>query len=122
MGSKHIWDRFDFRGTYGAIAASKDGIEPMVCDVTIDEWSKSNIKETRAFRHELKRKGKKVPTLRDDTLHDELFVFVGPQMSVASAVKRLREVIRHIEKGGMLINMDSSDDYVVEKEDGSSHR
>ena len=88
MGWKHIDDRFDFRGTYGAIAATKDRIEPMVCDVEIDEWSQSGMKETRAFRQELKLKGKKVPTLRSDTLHDELFVIVGPQMSVASAVKR----------------------------------
>jgi hypothetical protein len=115
MGYLHIWNRFDFHGTYGAFAAARDGIEPMVCNVTIEvDWSDSGIKETRAYRRDLKRTGKKVPALRKDTLHDELFVVFGPKMSAASAVKRLHEVIKHIEKGGMLVGMGLSGEYVTE--------
>jgi hypothetical protein len=121
MFYSHIYDQFQFHGTFGGYAVARDGIEPMVCDVTIDSWSDSGVKETRAYRRDLKRKGKKVTALRKDTLHDELVIIVGPKMSTASAVKRLREVIEHIEKAGMLIGMDLSDEYVVEETDGSFH-
>jgi hypothetical protein len=91
----------------------------MICDVTIDSWSDSGIKETRGYRRELKRKGKKVRHLREDTLHNELFVFVGAKMSVASVAKRLREVADYIEKQGMLVGMNKRGDYICETVDGS---
>jgi hypothetical protein len=119
MGYGHIWDNLEFRGTYGVYAVGGDGIQPMVCRATIDDTGPRNIQETRAYRRELKRMGKKVRSLRDDTLHDELVVVFGPKMSPGSAVKRLRELANHVEKNGMLIGVDMRDNYVFETVDGS---
>jgi hypothetical protein len=121
MGYNHIANCFEFHGTYGVYGVAKDGIEPMVCHAEISDgfWSDRDAKETKAYRRELMCKGKKVRALREDTLHDELFVIFGPKISVASAVKRLREVAKHIAKNGMLIGIDSRGEYVCERPDGS---
>jgi hypothetical protein len=121
MGYSHIWKRFNFHGTYGAFLVAKDGMIDTVCNVAIEDGSVFNHEETRAYRRDLKRKGKKVPALRRDTLHDELVVVIGPKMSAASAVKRLRDVIKQIEKEGALIGYDMDGDYVFEKADGTFH-
>jgi hypothetical protein len=122
MGFSHIFDQFQFDGTYGAFLVAKDGMVDTVCHVTIDDEYMGSFDETRAYRRDLKHKGKKVPALRKDTLHNELAVILGPKISAASAVKCLRKVIRYIEKEGALIGHDMGGDYVFEKPDGSFHR
>jgi hypothetical protein len=121
MGYSHIWNRNSFHGTFGAFLVAKDGMVDTVCNVEIEDEYVFNHEETRAYRRDLKRKGKKVPALRRNTLHDELVVVIGPKMSAASAVKRLREVIERIETEGAVIGYDMNGDYVFEKADGSFH-
>jgi hypothetical protein len=126
MGCNHISNCFESRGTYGAFVVARDGIQPMVCHATIDDnYLHDNhlreVKETKAYRRELKQKGKKVRALREDMLHDELVVVFGSKMSAASAVKRLRELAKNIEKNGMLVGINMSGEYVTETVDGSFH-
>jgi hypothetical protein len=106
-----------FFGTYMCYPATPAYVSvPIECDVKISSLTMSRREEVRAYREALKSRGQKPPALRDDTLHRELLVVAGPDMSADEVVVALRRLIDNIKKDGLMTGLDDRDDeYVMEK-------
>jgi hypothetical protein len=79
----------------------------------------SDWKELRAYRLKRQRAGKTITALRKDTLHYELMVVFGSEMSPNEAVQTLRLLARKIQREGLLVGRKSKDgDFLVETADG----
>ena len=96
-----------FHGTTFAYAMNTTQRENMLCHYILTPVIAASAKEapqdTRGYREMLRKRGKKVPLVKEDALRDELFVVPGAAMTPADIVKALREFIHHIERHGMLI-------------------
>ncbi|WP_152527646.1 MULTISPECIES: hypothetical protein [unclassified Afipia] len=79
-------------------------------------------KEMRAYQIERMCKGKKVKELSDLTLQDDLVVLFGPGLSAKDAIASLKQVIKNIKKGGLLVGRDPKDFDVVETVSGDITR
>jgi hypothetical protein len=113
-GSCRIWNGDVFHGTTVVYAAAGDDSFGMQCDYELNTLEDFRKKEVRAYRTSLRRRGKKLEPLKDDQIQDELVVIFGPEMSARRAVETLTALAKKIEREGLLIGRDETDDYVVE--------
>jgi hypothetical protein len=113
-GSCRIWNGDVFHGTTVMYAAAGDDSFGMQCDYELNTLEDFRKKEVRAYRTSLRRRGKKLEPLKDDQIQDELVVIFGPEMSARRAVETLTALAKKIEREGLLIGRDETDDYVVE--------
>src|SRR5438477_9381133 len=84
----------EFHGVTLVYAMSTSEREFTLCEYTLTPiltlGLKEDPRETRAYREMLRNQGKKVPTIKEDALRDELFIVPGAAMSPADVVKALR--------------------------------
>jgi hypothetical protein len=115
-----VFDRDEFKGTYIVYGGTPYNTEAVfACDIMVRPYDESDHKESRAYRLKRQRAGKSVAPLRKDTLHNELMVALGPEMSAKEAVQTLRLLAKKIEQGGLLLGRTSKDgDFASETVDG----
>jgi hypothetical protein len=106
----------EFHGVALVYAMSTSEREFALCEyrLTPVDRGKAHLRETRAYREMLRSEGRKVPTIKEDALRDELFIVPGAAMSPADVVKALRDFIEQVEKGGMFIGK-YKDAYIKER-------
>jgi hypothetical protein len=114
----HIFSGDKFSGTFMTYAADKWRVLPILCSVEIHSMEDSDVGETRAARWERRMAGGTVEKLRKDTLHNELVVVLGANLSAEAAVCALTKIIDSIQREGMLIGRTKDDNYAVETVDG----
>jgi hypothetical protein len=101
-GRDRIFEGGVFYGTNVVYAACRDAVTSFACDVELRTLEESSVKELRAYRQHQRARGKTVRSLRDDALHDELFVVFGPELSAQKATEFLQRLIEDIRANGLL--------------------
>jgi hypothetical protein len=75
--------------------------------------TKGKERETRGHREMRRSVGKYVPSTNNGTLHDEIIILAGADMSASDLVHTLRNFIKSIEERGLWIGT-YKDKFIVE--------
>jgi hypothetical protein len=116
-----VWNGNVFPGTYVVYGSTPVGVTPpFACDVLVDSLEESDVAELRGYREQRRRAGKKVRSLRRDTLRDELLVILAPGLSPKDVIESLQAVIDNIKSDGLLTGRtEANGDFLIEKLDGT---
>ncbi len=109
-----------FQGTTAIYVIERDGYADLfVGDYEINAMRETWKEQLRANRQRKRRKGRAVPRLPADSLHDKVLIAFGPQVSPKQAVAALERAIESIKGHGLLIGRDSHGNIAWEEVGGS---